>query len=200
MIFKSNSDTYKNAYLNWQKGSRNSDEHFELYAKHFKESADKLVDDIGDNNGHIADQYIIPILFLYRHSIELSLKAILYKMYLKSEMDKKKIEDKLKDHRLGYLWDKMENILLKNYNLIENNKQETEFKKIKDLVKELHNIDESSMSFRYPFDKSLNEYLYGNGKDNFGVDFNQLKIEMNYIYDRLYYWINIKVTQENEKI
>jgi hypothetical protein len=82
MIFTTNSDIYKNAYPNWQKSFRNFDEQFALYTVQFKESADKLINSVGENRGHVVDSIINPALFLYRHSIELCLKAILYKIYL----------------------------------------------------------------------------------------------------------------------
>jgi hypothetical protein len=41
MIFQSNPDIYKNAYLNWQKSMRKYDEQFALFSIQFKDSADK---------------------------------------------------------------------------------------------------------------------------------------------------------------
>lgn len=52
---------------------------------------------------------------------------------------------------------------------------------------ELHNTDDSSMTFRYPFNKNLDEHQYGNGKESFGIDFKRMQKEIDYIHSRLYY-------------
>lgn len=103
MIFESNADIYKNAYPNWQKSMRKFDEQFALYSVQFKDSADKLINDVGQNRGHIVDSFINPALFLYRHSIELCLKAILYKIYLDNGVGYEKIKEKLDGHKLENL-------------------------------------------------------------------------------------------------
>lgn len=130
MIFKSNPDIYKNAYPNWQKTMRKNAEQFALYSVQFKDSADKLINDVGENRGHIVDSIINPALFLYRHSIELCLKAILYKVYLDNGVDYEKIKEKLEGHSLDSLWSKVNNEIRNKYGFLDNQQAKNELKKI----------------------------------------------------------------------
>lgn len=198
MIFKSNPDIYKNAYPNWQKSMRKLDEQFALYSVQFKDSADKLINDVGENRGHIIDSIINPALFLYRHSIELCLKAILYKVYLDNGVDYEKIKEKLEGHSLDSLWSKVNNEIRNNYGFLDNQQAKNELKKIGKLIMELHHTDDSSMTFRYPFDKNLEEYQYGNGKESFGIDFKHMQKEIDYVHSRLYYWIYERIANREE--
>jgi len=78
----------------------------------YKSSADILIDSIGDNKQKIANEIIIPCIYLYRHSLELILKAILLTHYLmEKDMTREKIQDKLSGHNLDVLWRRTENIL-----------------------------------------------------------------------------------------
>ncbi|MGX1902729.1 hypothetical protein ACT3HK_15535 [Thermolongibacillus altinsuensis] len=199
MIFTTNSDIYKNAYPNWQKSFRNFDEQFALYSVQFKESADKLINSVGENRGHVVDSIINPALFLYRHSIELCLKAILYKIYLNSGMSIDIIKEKLNGHNLESLWTRVNNEVRANYNFVKGQKEKNELKKIGQLILELHNTDDSSMTFRYPFNKDLEDYTYGNGKESFGIDFIHMQNEIDYIHSRLYYWIYERVSYKEEE-
>lgn len=130
MILKRNPDIYKNAYPNWQKSFRTFDGHFVLYSNQFKESADKLIDFIGENHGHIADTLINPAIFLYRHSIELCLKGILHKIYLDAGIDIEKIKEKLNGHSLESLWSKVYNEITGKYIFINDDKSKNELKKL----------------------------------------------------------------------
>jgi hypothetical protein len=93
MLFTRNDDIYKNAFPNWQKTFKQHDEYFALYAEHFKEAADKLILSIKENYVHIADSIVNPALYLYRHSIELCLKAILYHNYFTKGLNIEKIKE-----------------------------------------------------------------------------------------------------------
>jgi hypothetical protein len=198
MIFKSNPDIYKNAYPNWQKSMRKYDEQFALFSVQFKDSADKLINDVGENRGHIVDSFINPALFLYRHSIELCLKAILYKVYLDNGVEYEKIKEKLEGHRLDRLWSKVDNEVRSKYNFANDQQAKIELRKIGKMMMELHDTDDSSMTFRYPFDKDLEEFQYGDGKESFGIDFGHMKNEIDYVHSRLYYWIYERVSTREE--
>ncbi|MFC4598063.1 hypothetical protein [Cohnella hongkongensis] len=196
MLFTSNSDIYKNAYPNWQKNFRESYEFFDLYSEHFKEAADKLIDSIGANRGHIADGIINPALFLYRHSVELSLKAILHRIYIASGLDENRIKEKLEGHSLESLWTRVNNEIRSKYNFGSNQSEKNELKTVGVLIIELHKTDDSSMTFRYPFDKQLEEFKYGDGKESFGIDFMHFKNQLDYLHSRLRYWIYYRVSGE----
>lgn len=185
MLFKQNSDIYRNAFPNWQKTSIQNDEFFNLYAKHFKEAADKLILSIDSNHGHIADTLINPAIYLYRHSIELSLKAILFKNYCNQKLEMEKVKEKLEGHNLKSLWDKANNEIRANYSFINTQTHKNELKKIGELISELNLTDTGSMNYRYPFDKELVEFIYGDGKENFGIDYTNMMHEFEYLYSRL---------------
>ncbi|MBD0405834.1 MULTISPECIES: hypothetical protein [Bacillus] len=197
MIFKSNIDIYKNAYPNWQKTFRSHDEHLILYSNYFKESADKLISSYEGLNNHSIDSTIIPIIYLYRHSIELCLKAILYHAYIKRKLDKTKIQDKLNRHNLSPLWDMVTSELRKSYLFSKDNESKKVLRKLHVLIIELNNFDPYSIYFRYPFDQQLEENVYGDGKENFGIDYIHMKNEVNFLYEKLYYWIYDKVSKDN---
>ncbi len=114
-LLERNYDICKNAYPNWRRSDYPSSD-FHVYSKMYMKSADYLIDSVGDNHDKRADEIIIPALFLYRHSIELILKAILLTDYLMDEtVGLKKIEKKLSVHSLEDLWKKARNIIFKYF-------------------------------------------------------------------------------------
>ncbi|MGF9697828.1 hypothetical protein [Paenibacillus sp. MABNR03] len=95
-LFKRNSDINKNAYPNWRRSDYSSWE-FKTYSEMYKKSGDLLISSIGSNITKQADEVIIPSIFLYRHSTELILKAILLTHYLMDQsMTREKIQEKNK--------------------------------------------------------------------------------------------------------
>lgn len=189
MLFKRNSDIYQNAFPNWQKNFMENDDYFSLYAAHFKKAADQLILSIESNNGHIVDTLINPTIYLYRHSIELSLKAILYKNYFDQKLELEKIKEKLKGHNLQSLWNKAINEISANYNFIISQAEKNEIKKMGELISELNLTDIGSMNYRYPFDKELVEFVQGDGKESFGIDYINMMHEFEYLHTRLNDWI-----------
>ncbi|WP_214798651.1 MULTISPECIES: hypothetical protein [unclassified Exiguobacterium] len=201
MLFKRNSDVYQNAFPNWQKNFMENDEYFSLYATHFKKAADQLILSIESNNGHIADTLINPAIYLYRHSIELSLKAILYKNYFDQKLDPEKIIEKLDGHNLQSLWDKANNEIRANYNFVSTQAHKNELKKLGELISELNLTDTGSMNYRYPFDKELVEFVQGDGKESFGIDYINMMQEFEYLHNRLNDWIyeSLVLSSENQE-
>ena len=189
MLFKRNSDIYQNAFPNWQKISMENDEYFNLYAAHFKKAADQLVLSIDSNHGHIADTLINPAIYLYRHSIELSLKAILFKNYFDQKLKLEKVKEKLEGHNLQSLWDKVNNEIRANYGFINTQAHKNELKKLGELISELNLTDIGSMNYRYPFDKELVEFVQGDGKEHYGIDYIHMMNEFEYLHTRLNDWI-----------
>lgn len=198
MLFKRNSNIYQNAFPNWQKLSTENYEHFNLYAEHFKKAADQLILSIGSNHGHIGDTLINPAIYLYRHSIELSLKAILIKNYFDQKLEIEKISKKLEGHNLQSLWSKVNGVIRANYDFINTQAHENELKKMGKLISELNLTDTGSMNYRYPFDKELVEFTQGDGKENFGIDYTNMMHEFEYLYTRLNDWIYIKIVLSSE--
>ena len=82
----------------------------------YKTAADELVEQaLGAKNVGRLDTFIFPILFLYRHFIELELKWI-FLVYSDGDSPvKKSVLDKVK-HNLMKIWKETKPILLRRYN------------------------------------------------------------------------------------
>ncbi|GIP49368.1 hypothetical protein IM700_010090 [Paenibacillus sp. DXFW5] len=183
VLFKRNPDIKKNAYPNWRRSNYSSWE-FKTYSEMYKKSGDLLIDTIADNYNNRADEVIIPSIFLYRHATELILKAILLTHYLMDRsMSREKIQDKLQGHSLFTLWNKVENII-PEYLKEAIKKDKSPLQLMKAAVMELHEIDSTSMMFRYPFDKEYKEaQLIGDEEHNYGIDYIALKQQFNEVYN-----------------
>lgn len=199
MLFTTNPNIYLNAYPNWQKSFREREEYFNLFARNFKETADKLIDSIGENSGHIADKLINPALYLYRHSIELSLKGVLYPLYIKRGVSEDKIQKKLDCHDLVKLWDRLYPMMVEELpHFKSNHHYKNELKKMHKSIVELNSTDPGSFNYRYPFDTKLVENIYGDGRESYGFDYIYFKKGMSWLYDRFEYWIYESIREINK--
>lgn len=118
---------------------------FGLYAMGYKDTADHLV----EHATRIGQDFVVyPIMFLYRHYIELSLKNI---FYISQQLQDLPVKE-YREHNILILWEKVM-IALKNVPgdyfgefipvVLDN---------IKDRLEEFNKLDPGSFSFRYPTD------------------------------------------------
>lgn len=138
ILFKPAPDWWNNARVNFLH------DHWETYVDGYKRAGDVLVEHV-KNMRSDQDTLVYPIVFLYRHYIELRLKIIF--------MDGKQfVEDKKEfpaHHDIVNLWGECKKIIVKVF--VDD--------PIKDLnavekcIKEFAKIDPSSESFRYPINK-----------------------------------------------
>lgn len=183
VLFKRNPDIKKNAYPNWRRTDYSSWE-FMTYSGMYKTSGDILLGSVDNTFRYEADEIIIPSIFLYRHSVELILKAIMLTHYLMEQhMTREKIQKKLHGHDLEVLWSRAENIIrLYLHDSIKKDRKPLDL--MIGAVKELNFLDPSSMMFRYPFD---NEYkdaqLIGDKQHNYGIDYEELKSSFDEVYN-----------------
>jgi hypothetical protein len=182
VLFKRNPDIKQNAYPNWRRSIYPSS-NFAIYSEMYKSGADLLISWIKDNSTYNADEVILPAIFLYRHSLELILKAILLTHYLMDDnMIREKIKDKLKGHSLKNLWNKSESII-RLYLSDSIKKDRKPLDLMKTAIEEMDLIDPSSMMFRYPYD---NEYkdaqLIGDKKKSYGIDYKWLMNNFDEVY------------------
>jgi hypothetical protein len=123
------------------------------YADAYKEGADKLVDQIDEMLPD--DRVILPIIFLYRHFVELKLKWII--IYLDMFGGTQMPQGSFRTHDLFQLWAYARN------HLVCLRSTATADEKITDataaLIKELSDLDPGSMHFRYPHDNEMKEFL-----------------------------------------
>lgn len=113
------------------------------YISAYKEAADVLVDKIIEDRS-IQDYITLPTIFLYRHSIELSLKLIIrygYELY--------NIKDDYKiSHKLNELWEDCKLIISRRWpNDIE---YVGILKATENIIKEFCKIDSGATETRYP--------------------------------------------------
>lgn len=144
----------------------------------------RLIDSIGDNKHKVADEVINPVLFLYRHSIELILKAIIVTDYLLENYDYEKMKDKLRGHSLESLWSKTENVIRKYYKKdVEKNIKQLEF--ARKAVREIDFTDKDSTIFKYPYDRELEKQSVGSGESSYAIDYVYLKNKIEELFDFL---------------
>lgn len=198
-IFKNSGYIEQSAYFGWQ----NKDEALLGLREGYKDSADRLVEIAleNDNNIKILDTFIFPIMFLYRHSIEISLKHIYQRAF-----------GKMSDggHNLLELWDNVKESVIDNVicseeflvqvksykkNFIKYSLEGIKFTEIRAMMKELQEanqvegeinscikqVDQNAEVWRYLMDNDNSLFF----SYEHSVDYMQIKKSMNYIYEIL---------------
>jgi hypothetical protein len=134
-LFVESEDWWMNACVNWYHDPT------EAYVSGYKEAGDSLVNLVADRKG-TADTLFFPIVFLYRHYVELRLKSLLHdgNRLLDQEYDQKP------EHRLSKLWQKVHLILVE----IWPDGNETDLAAIEGLITQFEQVDPRSTTFRYP--------------------------------------------------
>ena len=108
-----------------------------------------LVAHLDSHESYERDRLIFPVIYLYRHHVELMLKAII------DRGDELYQTQRLKEcmhHRLLDLWLVAKEMIVGNELCTI---QET--KAAEDIIREFADADPLSFSFRYPVDKALNK-------------------------------------------
>ena len=129
--------------------------HWHEYALAYKISADRLVDNL--RRGPVSELYqVFPIMFLYRHSLELKLKEILRILL---DWDGRQDEKIRRTHSLRQLWDETRPLLEKCDERVIGKVDESHraegveiFGAIGLRVKEFDEMDPNPQNFRYPED------------------------------------------------
>jgi hypothetical protein len=116
---------------------------WESYANGYKKAADMLAIKFMENYQGL-DSLIFPIIFLYRHYVELRLKQII----LLYEPDRKK-----EGHDLIKLWEVCHEIFVSNWP----EEPKTEWDNIERLVLEFSKMDSNNINFRYPETRQNNK-------------------------------------------
>lgn len=145
--------SYGNIVLNFQQAAHDE---FSLYARAFHQAGQVLAEKMFDKAGYNGLE-ACPIVFLYRHALELYLKAIalvgIKIMQLKNEEALPNSERLLRTHRLlpllplvrrtfdlvGWVWE------------LEIDELRT-FEEVERLLQEVEAVDPGSFTFRYPVD------------------------------------------------
>ena len=129
---------------------------FFIYARGYQESAQILTADFLSRI-HYGDQNGYPIVFLYRHSLELYLKGIIYNGAILSSYSNLEIIDSVLNnpkknniHNLHILADKSTKLLKKLFP--EDSDIENLCKEMVSISDQFMQIDKNSYSYRYPID------------------------------------------------
>ncbi|WP_050608219.1 hypothetical protein [Clostridium niameyense] len=179
-IFIEGKNPMERAYIGWQ------DKELSLYGvkEGYKLSADELVNIAlqkgKENRIDVLDQYIFPIMHSYRHSIEISLKLIYYRIY-------GKLPNNGGGHNLVDIWNnRIVGDAFKGLNL---DIPKDELEEIRNLLieligedlNELNGKDSKADVWRYLMNTQGNLYFI---KWKF-IDYVNLKKTMNYLYNQL---------------
>jgi len=136
-LFVEGDDWSMNAYLDLYRDPT------EAYIAGYKEAGDSLVKLATDRNG-TADTLVYPIVFLYRHYIELRLKALLHDGCRLLECEYKPIFA----HLLSDLWTKVRAILVELWP----DENQANLEAMDSLIAQYDQLDPRSTTFRYPMD------------------------------------------------
>lgn len=116
----------------------------------YKAAADALVDRLdADRENHTMvpdDKFVFPILFLYRHFVELQLKSLIVQL---DNFTQEPIKD-LFTHNLLDLWRHIKDNL---HHLSHSQVNISGIAALDQLIGQLADLDDSSFRFRYPVDK-----------------------------------------------
>jgi hypothetical protein len=126
------------------------------YSNAYMEAAERLVQTFHQRS---YNTITLPIVFLYRHYIELKLKELIdlgNKRYSKPSTPH--LDRILKGHRIDHLWYELKPLLQQAHPVEKND----EIEAVEACIMELSKVDEGSFSFRYPVDKKNNLTLKNN--------------------------------------
>lgn len=145
-LFKADDDWWNNACINFLF------DHLEGYIDGYKRAGDLLVADIQKAQSY-QDTLVYPIVFLYRHYLELRLKSLI--------RDGRELLDEKcsvpETHDLNNLWGECKKILLKVFP----DSPTKDLFAVQDCLKQFAEVDPYSESFRYPFNKNGDKTLTG---------------------------------------
>lgn len=137
-------------------------EKFYPYVKAYSESAEYFHKQICENTC-LKDVLFIPMCYLYRNAIELSLKEILFEeCSFTSQEALKQISNK--KHSLLGLWNLIKDEIEEHADAPEG---DTTMLNVEKYIIQLHNVDGSSDKFRYPTNKHLDFHFKNKKKFDF---------------------------------
>lgn len=123
----------------------------DAYTLGYRRSAEHLVQDILANQRE-GDYLVYPVVFLYRHHIELALKRIIscVPWALKRDLTVHEKSHLTRNHRLEIIWGDLEPIFADICEAVNWSKPEAgDLEGVRDYIRQLSEVDPSSQSFRY---------------------------------------------------
>jgi hypothetical protein len=120
-------------------------------AQGFRRIADLAVAHV-EQSGHEADFYVYPVLFCYRHYLEVMLKQLIFDARALYDVEDDKIPG---THSLLALWDELEPLLVQHTN------DPQTYGSVREALTRFNTLDPRSESYRYPVDKKGDSHLKG---------------------------------------
>lgn len=141
-LFSERKDWYNLAHLEVV----NKAQALAVYSQAYKDAGDRLVECAQTDKTSI-NFLVFPILFLYRHYLELALKEtiIAATQYLEKDHD-------IKGHNLIQLWEDAKKFIFEADLDIPNSEMDA----VANQISQFHKLDQSSETFRYPVDNKGN--------------------------------------------
>lgn len=174
----------RNVVLNFR---RSPDSEFGAYADAFHEAARLLAENLLQRPGY-SDLEALPIVFLYRHAVELYLKAIVILggnllVVNGEEIDSGELQRMMGSHRLTPLLPHVSRILAA-VGMKWSVDEPPEFRSFDDLtqvLREIEEVDANSFAFRYP----INRRGEGSVPNNFTFDIATFAVTMDALVELL---------------
>lgn len=124
------------------------------YSNGYKLAADDLVDEVIKSKLTIKRKIYTPaICFLYRQHLELEMKTI-YLYYVDASRDDKKSALEKMSHDLMKIWQQIKPAIAQ---FASNGSDKRAIVVVEDYIKQFHELDKTSFTFRYPITKNLKE-------------------------------------------
>lgn len=133
--------------------SNNPASHFGVWARGYSEAATRLCDSLLAEPG-FGDNDAYPVVFLYRHALELYLKGVIIRGNLLCALkDESTFCEELKlNHRLLPLYEAARRLL--EHSFPDDVELRDFLAKLQVVISELHALDPGSYNFRYPVNKN----------------------------------------------
>lgn len=181
-VFSSNSDIYKNAYMNWRTDKYQPIHNLNVLAEGYFDSAKLSIKAcLVDNSDHKADGLIFPILFSINHGIELYEKSICWSLNVLLGHNSKFPDN----HYIREIWYTVKR-KIEEFGF-DYGREEVDFSKmIVPLEKYLDEIYRNIMTSnlndarynidfsRFPSNRNLRNHFYVNQYDNVVIDLENL--------------------------
>jgi hypothetical protein len=159
------------------KNSDNLETEFYLYSKNFHCAADQITDyllaiPVENNDVGKLDTWFFAIIYLYRQSLELILKAIVFS----NITDEQERIQSLKDVKHDLI--KCFHFIVKNLNVGQIHKMLVNLKWLEEFLDDISSMDRQSDMFRYPFNHEMETFF----KEQTHVDIFLVKQNLNTAY------------------
>ncbi len=179
-LFKDKSGIEKNYSSINRNKDLNNDINFMFIIEGYKNSSLELINSLIKSEKKCwleLDTKIYPILFLFRQYLELIIKqTIRIEKIIRDQIEVDEVGFEA-THSLQNLWNELKPIIESQYETYENKEELLEYiLLVENLVLELHNCDNGSFAFRYPFkNPRITNGKVENNLEEFTIDIVNLK-------------------------